>query len=76
MDEAVANGANLFFPKQFGIDPGPPGTGMNKNQWLQGLVTSAPYVSLRFFSPKCPGVLNRPKHSYVALSLAVGLQTR
>lgn len=42
MDESVINGANLFFPVQFGIDPGM--GGMNKNQWLVGLVNSAPYV--------------------------------
>ena len=43
MDESVINGANLFFPKQFGIDPGL-SNGANKNQWLVGLVNSAPYV--------------------------------
>ena len=68
MDEAVANGANLFFPKQFGIDPGPPGSGMNKNQWLQGLVTSAPYVSLWSFYPLVNCMLKYLKHSYVARS--------
>ena len=49
MDESVINGANLFFPAQFGIDPGP-GTGANKNQWLLGLVNSAPYVRRLIFS--------------------------
>ena len=45
MDEAVVNGANLFFPRQFGIDPGNNATsGSNRNEWLVGLVTSAPYV--------------------------------
>lgn len=62
MDEAVINGANLFFPtyvfctfhcmaltfiyRQFGI----PTTGegaSQRNQWLVGLVNSAPYVSPR-----------------------------
>lgn len=43
MDESVINGANLFFPAQFGIDPGQ-GAGANRNQWLLGLVNSAPYV--------------------------------
>lgn len=48
MDESVINGANLFFPGQFGIDPGFM-AGANKNQWLLGLVNSAPYVrSTRF----------------------------
>ena len=44
MDESVINGANLYFPKQFGIDPGSGSNGMNRNQWLVGLVNSAPYV--------------------------------
>jgi hypothetical protein len=39
MDQVVMNGANLLFPNQFGI----PQT-TSKNQWLLGLVTSAPYV--------------------------------
>jgi hypothetical protein len=42
MDEAVINGANLFFAPQFGIDPNQGDEG--KNQWLLGLVNSAPYV--------------------------------
>lgn len=42
MDEAVINGANLFFAPQFHIDPN---TGnRSQNQWLLGLVNSAPYV--------------------------------
>jgi hypothetical protein len=46
MDEAVINGANLFFANQFGIpQSGVPEAG--RNQWLLGLVNSAPYV--RFF---------------------------
>ncbi|KAN0116412.1 major facilitator superfamily [Russula decolorans] len=42
MDEAVINGANLFFAPQFHIDP----NSGNKatNQWLLGLVNSAPYL--------------------------------
>lgn len=42
MDEAVINGANLFFAEQFGI--GSKGD-QSRNQWLLGLVNSAPYVS-------------------------------
>ncbi|RPD60523.1 hypothetical protein L226DRAFT_570024 [Lentinus tigrinus ALCF2SS1-7] len=41
MDEAVINGANLFFPAQFGIEPRP-GRGATREQWLIGLVNSAP----------------------------------
>ena len=42
MDEAVINGANLFFAPQFHIDPNTGNTA--QNQWLLGLVNSAPYV--------------------------------
>lgn len=41
MDESVINGANLFFAPQFGIDPK---NNAGRNQWLLGLVNSAPYV--------------------------------
>ncbi|KAH9839427.1 uncharacterized protein C8Q71DRAFT_846982 [Rhodofomes roseus] len=41
MDEAVINGANLFFAPQFGI--GSVGD-QSRNQWLLGLVNSAPYL--------------------------------
>lgn len=44
MDESVINGANLFFPTQFGLVP-PPGKGATREQWLIGLVNSAPAVS-------------------------------
>lgn len=44
MDESVINGANLFFPNQFGLDQT-----IGRNQWLLGLVNSAPYVCFRFF---------------------------
>ncbi|KAL0956130.1 hypothetical protein HGRIS_002296 [Hohenbuehelia grisea] len=42
MDETVINGANLFFAPQFGIDPNSGDRG--RNQWLLGLVNSAPYL--------------------------------
>jgi hypothetical protein len=42
MDEAVINGANLFFAPQFHI--GPNEGNKSQNQWLLGLVNSAPYV--------------------------------
>ncbi|KAF5389505.1 hypothetical protein D9757_004344 [Collybiopsis confluens] len=45
MDETVTNGANLFFAPQFGLDINDPDK--NKaanNQWLLGLVNSAPYL--------------------------------
>ncbi|KAI0267080.1 hypothetical protein BC834DRAFT_822948 [Gloeopeniophorella convolvens] len=43
MDEAVINGANLFYAPQFGIDPNK-GPNKEQNQWLLGLVNSAPYL--------------------------------
>ena len=45
MDETVINGAQIFFGPQFGISPDEGDTG--RNQWLIGLVNSAPYVSGR-----------------------------
>ncbi|KAG6813695.1 hypothetical protein H0H92_008543 [Tricholoma furcatifolium] len=63
MDESVINGANLFFAPQFGIDPSTGDTG--RNQWLLGLVNSAPYVC----------VTNSWQHLFVArfvLGLGIG----
>lgn len=45
MDESVINGANLFFAPQFHIDPNSGDQFAGRNQWLLGLVNSAPYVS-------------------------------
>ncbi|KAG8765475.1 hypothetical protein FRC15_006960 [Serendipita sp. 397] len=45
MDETVINGANLFWPQQFGIntkDPDP--SKASRDQWLLGIVASAPYL--------------------------------
>lgn len=44
MDETVVNGAQLFYASQFHIDPGVGGAAGGRNQWLLGLVNSAPYV--------------------------------
>ncbi|KAK0195228.1 hypothetical protein F5146DRAFT_996907 [Armillaria mellea] len=44
MDETVINGAQLFFPRQFGIDPHATDGNASKNQWILGLVNSAPYL--------------------------------
>lgn len=45
MDESVINGANLFFAPQFGIEPrGGTAEQNSRNQWILGLVNSAPYV--------------------------------
>ncbi|KAI6102837.1 hypothetical protein F5141DRAFT_1050511 [Pisolithus sp. B1] len=39
MDEAVINGAQLFYPSQFGMD-----TSTSRGSWLLGLINSAPYL--------------------------------
>ncbi|KAH9940403.1 MFS sugar transporter [Epithele typhae] len=39
MDEAVINGANLFFPREIGIPQD-----SSTNEWLLGLVNGAPYL--------------------------------
>ncbi|KAI6125348.1 hypothetical protein EDD16DRAFT_454480 [Pisolithus croceorrhizus] len=39
MDEAVVNGAQLFYPEQFGLD-----ISTSRGSWLLGLVNSAPYL--------------------------------
>ncbi|KAH9967661.1 hypothetical protein BGW80DRAFT_1340738 [Lactifluus volemus] len=57
MDEAVINGANLFFAPQFHIDPNQGNTG--KNQWLLGLVNSAPYLCCAILSCWLTEPLNR-----------------
>jgi hypothetical protein len=43
MDETVTNGANLFYPDQFGISQTV--GNVSQNQWLLGVVNAAPYVS-------------------------------
>lgn len=42
MDEAVINGANLFFAPQFHIDSS--SGNASRNEWILGLVNSAPYL--------------------------------
>ncbi|GAA5890014.1 hypothetical protein JCM6882_009199 [Rhodosporidiobolus microsporus] len=44
MDESVTNGANLFWPIQFGLDTSAGHPNAQKNQWLMGLVNGAPYL--------------------------------
>ncbi|RPD58597.1 hypothetical protein L226DRAFT_466400 [Lentinus tigrinus ALCF2SS1-7] len=58
MDEAVINGANLFFPAQFGIEP-PPGKGATREQWLIGLVNAAPSLCCGLFGCWVSDPLNR-----------------
>ncbi|CAE6461948.1 Putative metabolite transport protein YwtG OS=Bacillus subtilis (strain 168) GN=ywtG PE=3 SV=1 [Rhizoctonia solani AG-1 IB] len=57
MDETVINGANLFWPQQFGLFPDEPGRG--RDQWLLGLVASAPYLCCAILGCWLTDPLNR-----------------
>ncbi|KAF9266880.1 hypothetical protein L218DRAFT_955981 [Marasmius fiardii PR-910] len=43
-DQTGSNAANLSFPQEFGIDPSLSG----RNQWLVGVINSAPYIASAF----------------------------
>ncbi|KDQ57679.1 hypothetical protein JAAARDRAFT_178048 [Jaapia argillacea MUCL 33604] len=59
MDEAVINGANLFFAPQFGINPNTTTGNASRNQWLLGVVNSAPYLCCAFIGCWLTDPLNR-----------------
>ncbi|KAJ6506742.1 hypothetical protein C8R45DRAFT_970404 [Mycena sanguinolenta] len=44
-DQTGSNGANLSFPIEFNIDPNDPGSTGEKNQWIVGVINSAPYIA-------------------------------
>ncbi|KAF8160959.1 hypothetical protein B0H34DRAFT_781615 [Crassisporium funariophilum] len=44
-DQTGSNGANLSFPKEFNIDPSAGDPNASRNQWIVGLINSAPYIS-------------------------------
>ncbi|KAI9675417.1 MAG: hypothetical protein M1817_001321 [Caeruleum heppii] len=44
-DQTGSNGANLSFPKEFGIEPVVGEPNYNRNDWLVGLVNAGPYIS-------------------------------
>lgn len=50
-DQTGSNGANLSFPKEFGIGNGdtPGAPNQDRDNWLVGLVNSAPYIGSAFF---------------------------
>lgn len=55
-DQTGSNGANLSFPQEFGIsnnDPNP-----ETNQWIVGLVNSAPYIAVALCSAWLTDPLN------------------
>lgn len=50
-DQTGSNGANLSFPIEFGIDnTDPTNPDYDKNNWIVGLVNSAPYISAALLS--------------------------
>lgn len=53
-DQTVINGANLFFVKDFGID-----APTRRNEWLLGIVNSAPYFSCALVACWFTDPLNR-----------------
>ncbi|EKM53881.1 uncharacterized protein PHACADRAFT_145396 [Phanerochaete carnosa HHB-10118-sp] len=59
MDESVINGANLFFAPQFHIDPNATDGNASRNQWLLGLVNSAPYLACGVISCWLTAPLNK-----------------
>ncbi len=44
-DQTGANGANLSFPLEFGINPVPGDPNYQRNNWLVGLINSGPFLS-------------------------------
>ncbi|KAJ7502799.1 hypothetical protein B0H11DRAFT_1711553, partial [Mycena galericulata] len=44
-DQTGSNGANLSFPQEFGIDDTGTGPTAARNQWIIGVINSAPYIS-------------------------------
>ncbi|KAF8528490.1 hypothetical protein BU17DRAFT_73513 [Hysterangium stoloniferum] len=44
-DQTGSNGANLSFPAEFGILPVPGDVNEDRNNWIVGLVNSAPYIA-------------------------------
>ncbi|KAJ7321019.1 hypothetical protein DFH08DRAFT_1085989 [Mycena albidolilacea] len=44
-DQTGSNGANLSFPVEFNIDPNDPGSTGERNQWIVGVINSAPYIA-------------------------------
>lgn len=61
-DQTGSNGANLSFPIEFGIPDSPDVPGYSvRNEWLVGLVNSAPYIGSAFLG--C--WLNDPMNSWL-----------
>ena len=66
-DQTGSNGANLSFPREFGIGAGskPPGTpNHDRDNWLVGLVNAGPYIGSAFIG--C--WLSDPANNYLGTS--------
>ncbi|GAA5965003.1 hypothetical protein JCM21900_004702 [Sporobolomyces salmonicolor] len=59
MDESVTNGANLFWPVQFGLDTAVGTPDAEKHEWLLGLVNGAPYLCCAVFGCWLTSPVNR-----------------
>ncbi|GAA5939644.1 hypothetical protein JCM3775_002076 [Rhodotorula graminis] len=55
MDESVTNGANLFWPQQFGIDT----AARDNDQWILGFINGAPYLACALLGCWISAPLNR-----------------
>ncbi|KAK0262691.1 hypothetical protein LTR35_017699 [Friedmanniomyces endolithicus] len=62
-DQTGSNGANLSFPKQFGIGSGgtPGAPNQDRDNWLVGLINAAPYIASAF----CGCWLSDPCNNYL-----------
>ncbi|KAK6440772.1 hypothetical protein LTR95_002996 [Oleoguttula sp. CCFEE 5521] len=67
-DQTGSNGANLSFPKEFGISADPPDCGASvndplcqKNAWLVGFINSCPYIAICLFT----GWISDPVNEYL-----------
>lgn len=60
-DQTGSNGANLSFPREFGIGAGeesPDTPNHDRDNWLVGLVNAAPYIASAFVGCWCSDPLN------------------
>lgn len=75
-DQTGSNGANLSFPIEFGINAGtaPTSKEADRDNWIVGLVNSAPYIASAFLCVGLlPNVLNPADTPHPAV---VGVATR
>ncbi|KAJ7480835.1 hypothetical protein FB451DRAFT_1446910 [Mycena latifolia] len=57
-DQTGSNGANLSFPIQFNINPNDPGSVGERNQWIVGVINSAPYIASALIGCRLTDPLN------------------